>query len=130
MKIGQFKAALMPLLEDAIDAETYLDNNPISQFARRTYIRSIFACIEGTIWILKDVCFKAKPISGIRKMAVAEFALLKKESYALKNTGETATSTKFLPLADNVRFTFKIISQPLKSRIFSLRAKKPCPIYC
>jgi hypothetical protein len=117
MTIGQIKDSLMPLLEDAADAESYLDNNPHSQFARRTYIRSIFSCIEGTIWILKDVCFNAKPIKGKRTMSVAEYALLKEESFELKNSGEPSTSAKFLRLPDNIKFTFKTINKLFRSEI-------------
>ena len=100
----------MPLLEDAAEAESNLDKNPTSQFARRTYIRTIFSCVEGTVWVLKDVCFKAKPTSGKRTMSVAEFSLLKEVSYELKNNGEIGTSAKFLRLPDNIRFTFKTIN--------------------
>lgn len=117
MTIGQIKDSLMALLEDAEEAEAYLDANPKSQFARRTYIRSIFSCIEGVIWILKDVCFNAKPLKGKRTISVAEYALLKDESYDLKNNGETATSSKFLRLSDNIKFTFKTINKLFRSEI-------------
>lgn len=117
MTIGQIKDSLMPMLEDAAEAESNLDKNPKSQFARRTYIRSIFSCLEGTVWILKDVCFKAKPTSGKRTMSVAEFSLLKEVSYELKNNGEIGTSAKFLRLPDNIRFTFKTINKLFKSEI-------------
>ena len=117
MTIGQIKDSLMALLEDAGEAEAYLDTNPKSQFAKRTYIRSIFSCIEGTIWILKDVCFNAKPMKGKRTMSVAEYALLKEESYELRNNGETSTSSKFLRLPDNIKFTFKTINKLFRSDI-------------
>lgn len=108
----------MPLLDDVAEAESYLDNHPPkSQFARRTYIRSIFSCIEGTIWLLKDVCFNAKPMKGVRTMSVAEYALLKEESYELKNNGEAAISAKFLRLPDNIKFTFRIINKLFRSEI-------------
>jgi hypothetical protein len=117
MKIGDIKNPIMAVLHDAHQAEIYLDENPDSQFARRTYIRSTFAAIEGCIWILKMVCLNSKPINGIRTMSVAEFALLKEESYELKNNGEVSTSPKFLKLADNVKFTFKAINKGFKAEI-------------
>lgn len=117
MKFGQIKDSLMVLLNDAIEAEDFLDAKPKSQFARRTYIRTFFSYMEGAIWILKKVCFNAKPNSGMRTMTVAEFSLLREESYELKNNGDTKTSTRFLRFPDNMKFTFKTINKLFNSNI-------------
>ncbi|MCS4168521.1 hypothetical protein [Sphingobacterium sp. BIGb0116] len=124
MTIGQIKQSLGSLLEDAGDAETFLENNPESQFARRTYIRSIFSCIEGTISILKDVCLKAKPQEGKRYISIEEFVLLKEASYELGNNGKAKTTTKFLKLTDNIKFTFNILNRLFNSEIDLKLGKK------
>ena len=111
MTIGQIKNSLLSILEDASEAELFLEANPESQFARRTYIRSIFSSIEGTIWILKDVCLNTKTIDGKRKISLAEYAILKEISFELKNNGEIKTSTKFLKLTDNIKFTFSLLNK-------------------
>lgn len=116
MKIKDIQEPLFILLEDALAAEQYLDKND-SQFARRSYVRSIFAYIEGSVWILKQVCLKAKPLSGVRKIHVAEYALLAEETYELKANGDPNTRTKFLRLPDNIRFLFKLINRLFNANI-------------
>ena len=50
-------------------------------------------------------------------MTVAEYDLLKEESYELKNYGEAATLSKFLRLPDNFKFTFKTINKLFRAEI-------------
>jgi hypothetical protein len=66
MKFGDFTDRLMPLLEDANVAETLLDTDD-SQFNRRAYVRSVFAMIEGTVWILKQLVLEAPAAPGLTK---------------------------------------------------------------
>jgi hypothetical protein len=110
MKLKEILDPLFVLLEDAHAAEQYLQEND-TQFARRAYIRSVFAYIEGTIWILKKACLNVKPISGKRRMSVTEYALLSEESYELKSNGESKIQTKYLRLPDNVKFIFKQVNK-------------------
>ena len=53
MKLGEIKNRLMPMLEDAHWAENALEIED-NQFTRRAYIRSLFAQIEGSIWVMKQ----------------------------------------------------------------------------
>lgn len=116
MKLKDIINPLYILLEDAHCAEQLLDDND-TQFARRAYIRSVFAYIEGTVWILKQVCLKAKPISGIRRMSLAEHALLSEETYELKSNGEPKVLTKFYRVPDNVKFIFGLINKLFQAGI-------------
>jgi len=116
MKLKDIMNPLFVLLEDAHSAEQFLDEND-TQFTRRAYIRSIFAYIEGTVWILKQTCLKAKPISGNKRISLAEHALLSEETYELKSNGEPKTQTKFLRLPDNLKFTFGLINKLFKTSI-------------
>jgi hypothetical protein len=114
MTIGHITKMLNPLLEDAGEAENYLDKNIGSMFARRIYVRSFFSCIEGIVWVLKEVCLHATTPSGKRQFHIAEYALLKEHSYELKNNGDIKVSAKFLRLPDNIRFVFKLLSRHLQ----------------
>jgi len=116
MKLGQITQPMAKLLEDTSAAESYLYQND-TQFARRAYIRSIFASFEGIVWLLKQVCLHAPSVSGPRKFDPAEFALLQDQTYDLKNNGETWTQTKFLRLPDNFRFTFSVFNRLLQAQI-------------
>lgn len=116
MKIRDIKEPILVLLEDAHAAEQYLEETD-SQFSRRAYIRSIFAYIEGSVWILKQTCLKAKPFSGVRRMSPIEYALLVEETYDLKSNGEPKAQSKFLRLPDNIKFTFKVVNKLFQSNI-------------
>ena len=116
MKLKDVTKPLLILLEDAYSSEQFLEHND-TQFARRAYIRSTFAYIEGAAWILKQTCLKAKPISGSRRMSPAEYALLSEETYELKSNGKPKTQTKFLRLPDNLKFTFHLINKLFKANI-------------
>ncbi|WP_417590676.1 hypothetical protein [Owenweeksia hongkongensis] len=112
MKIGDIKDSLEPLLNDAFEAEEYLSKNNSSQFARRIYIRSVFSYLEGSIWVFKQVCFKAKPSDNSRrKMSISEYAILNEESYELKGNGDITVTTKNFNLLDNIKFTFKMLNK-------------------
>jgi hypothetical protein len=116
MKMRDIQEPMMKLLEDGVEAEGLLDEKD-NQFFRRTYIRSIFASIEGTIWLIKQVCLKAKPHRGHRLIGVAEYALLTDHSYELKNNGEPSVQTKHLKLPDNLRFTVNVVQRLFGARL-------------
>jgi hypothetical protein len=107
MRMRDIKDPMLKLLEDAHEAETLLEEKD-TQFYRRAYIRSVFASIEGIIWLIKQVCLKAKSPRGPRPIKVAEYALLSDQSYELKNNGDPSVQTKYLKLADNLKFTVKV----------------------
>ncbi len=109
MNLEQIRESLLVIMHDAAESERFLNTKPASQFARRTFIRSTFSTTEGAIWLLKTVCLKANPGKGSPRLTIAEYALLKEQTYELKSNGEFKTSVKFLKLPDNIRFTFKMI---------------------
>ncbi len=110
MKMRDIKEPMIKLLEDAAEAERLLEEQD-TQFFRRAYIRSLFSSTEGIIWLMKQTCLKANPVVGMRKIAIADYAILADESYDLKNNGETSVQTKFLKLPDNLRFTVKTVNR-------------------
>ncbi len=111
MKLGDVKDRLMPMIEDAHWAEQALDKED-NQFTRRAYIRSMFAMIEGSIWVLKQTVLNAPTVKGnIKKLSVAEYALLSDKTFELKSNGEPKEQTKYLKLPENFRFTFNVLTK-------------------
>ncbi len=113
MKIGDITKPIIALLDDVRSAEEYLDAND-SQFARRAYVRSLFAFFEGSVWILKQVVLQAAKESKRPLFSTGEYSLLRDVSYDLKANGDIRKSDKFLRLPENLRFTHKIVN-----RVFS-----------
>ena len=108
---------LMPILEDAQWAEEALDKED-NQFTRRAYVRNIFSMIEGSIWVLKQVVLHAPVENGkIKRLSVAEYALLDDKTYELKSNGEPKELVKHLKLPENVRFTFNILFKYFNAEI-------------
>lgn len=116
MKLGDITRPMIQLLEDALAAEEFLDAND-NQFARRSYIRSMFVTFEGIVWLLKQVCLKARSKSGVRKFDPAEYALLQDQTYELKKNGDTVVQTKFLRFPENFRFTVRIINRLFNAQV-------------
>lgn len=97
--LGDVTQRIQKLLEDACEAENYLKNNN-SQFAKRAYIRSTFAYMEGTIWLFKQLIvqtvFQSKAvINPLRLLSIAELGLLSDVSYDLKDTANHTNSKNF-----------------------------------
>ena len=111
MKLGDIKDRLMPMLDDAHWAEKALDVED-NQYTRRAYIRSLFALIEGTIWVLKQTVLHAPIKEGnVKKLSAAEYALLSDKTYDLKSNGQPKEQSKFLKLPENIRFTFLVVEK-------------------
>jgi hypothetical protein len=113
--LGDVTRRIQKLLEDACEAEKFLKSNG-SQFARRAYIRSTFAYMEGTIWLLKQMIvqtvFQSKAVANpLRILSIAELGLLSDVSYDLKDNGEPYEQQKFLPLPKNLRFTIIVLNR-------------------
>ncbi|MGH7990946.1 MAG: hypothetical protein ACREDS_12250 [Limisphaerales bacterium] len=119
--LGDVSRRIQKLLEDACAAENYLRNND-SQFARRAYIRSTFAYMEGTVWLLKQLIlqttFQSKAITNpLNYLSPSELALLSDISYDVKDNGESYEQPKFLPLNKNLRFTMNVLNRFTSSSV-------------
>ena len=111
MTIGDLREKIVPMLEDSNWAEKQLEQQD-SQFTRRAYVRSVFAMIEGTLWVLKQTVLSAEPAPGeSQPFSVAEYALLTEKTYHLRSNGSPREQPKFLRLPENLRFTFGVISK-------------------
>jgi hypothetical protein len=76
------------------------------QFWRRTFIRSLFAGIEGINHRINNVSILLANIQKI-KLSHAEIAMLKEETYALNEKGEAISTKSKLRTKDNLCFTLK-----------------------
>jgi hypothetical protein len=116
MTQGDFAIPVRKLLEDATAAEDYLEQKD-SQFARRAYVRSVFAYIEGTVWLIKQVCLRVAIEGNLSELSLAEQALLSDTAYDLKSNGEPYEQQKFLRLPDNLRFAVRVVNRLCHSSI-------------
>jgi 1,2-phenylacetyl-CoA epoxidase PaaB subunit len=115
MKIREITDRLMPMLEDVRWAEEALERED-NQFTRRAYVRSLFALIEGSIWVLKQTVLYAPTSNGKEKrISAAEYALLSDKTYDLKSNGQPQEKVKFLKLPENFKFTFSVLEKYFKT---------------
>lgn len=119
-KVDDIQKLMLHLLLDAGEAWKLVDNSD-TQFARRAYIKSVFSTIEGTVWLLKQLCLEncqSLHLNGISHKSIlttAEYALLADEGYDLKSNGVPTVQSKFLRLPDNLRFAVNTVN-----RIFTI----------
>jgi len=116
MKTGDITTPLLRFLRDAEAAEALLDASD-TQFARRTYIRALFAYIEGAVWILKYTCRNGRRYKSSPGISPGEYALLGDVSYDLKENGDVFEQAKFLRLPENLRFCVKMFNRLFGSAI-------------
>lgn len=118
MTIRDIVDPLAKLLDDGAQSEFFLESDTNNQFARRNYIRNTFSCMEGSIWLLKEVCLKATDSNGRKaKISVGEFLILSETNYELKSNGEIKKNQKKLKFTDNIKFTFLMINKLFKMEI-------------
>jgi len=86
--------------------------NASDQYSRRTLVRTLFAMIEGVVFALKQRVLEEHRIGRI-ELSTAEYAVLAEESYDLKDSGQTKTSSNHQRPKANVKFAFPIHARAL-----------------
>ena len=129
MKLAQIIDPLLELLKDSKAAEEALDAAP-TQFTKRAYIRSVFAYIEGSVWLFKQAATFADKNSKSPELSAGEHALLSDESYELNGAGKAESRPKFLRLPDNLLFTIRVCNQLFKSDIEVEKGSKEWQRFC
>jgi hypothetical protein len=109
IKIEELTKPLFAISDDLERAEKELLANDDS-YSRRNYIRALFAAIELAIYVLKRTLLVASS-SGPGKLSFSELALLREETFDLKENGQVRTQKKFLRIADNLRFTTQCMAK-------------------
>jgi hypothetical protein len=80
------------------------------QLQRRIMVRTLFAWIEGTVHALKRQVLEYYT-EGRIELSQAEYAILREESYRLKDSGKTHAATTYPRTLPNVKFTFPIYAR-------------------
>jgi len=96
------------LFQDVLEVRTQLESDFQSQLARRNYIRTLFACIEGETFCRKQVALVIYEYWLSSRKTIftpAEVALLREERYFLDDTGRAKQGELFLKIEDNLRFS-------------------------
>lgn len=105
------------LANDVIIAEGELEKDEFDenerQFRRRSYIRTVFALVEGVTFVMKQFALSVHE-GGTIIFSPAELALLREEQYDLEK-GRPRTQQKHLRVADNLRFAFDVFARAFQT---------------
>jgi hypothetical protein len=74
-------------------------------YTRRTYIRTVFAAIEGFTAFLKDKALRSIDIGRLKASPEEELAL-REESFSVASSGEVKKQQRYLPLDVYIRLLF------------------------
>jgi hypothetical protein len=77
-----------------------------TQFARRQFVRAVFAALEGLTSKLKELCLR-RPAS----YSPSERALLREEAVYLDDQGEARVAASHLKLGANIQFAFRMYAR-------------------
>ena len=80
-----------------------------SDYARRTYVRTVFAAIEGYITIIRGRAMLAHA-PGRKSLTVADFAILREETYIIEN-GKSATKPRFNSIGQTFQFSIMVFQK-------------------
>lgn len=89
--------------EDTYAARTQVTRRGSSQLNRRTFVRALFAEIEGTINHLKNDALDTQ--SSL--FNPAELAMLRDETYGVDGQGNAHTQLKFVRIENNLLFALR-----------------------
>jgi hypothetical protein len=101
------------LLFDWYYASEQLDPEDIDdeeQLHRRTLVRTMFAWIEGSVFALKREVLEHHEL-GRLSLSAAECAILREESYTLRDSGAIDVSPSYARLLPNIKFTFPVYAR-------------------
>ncbi len=90
---------------DAIISRSHVETD-VKEYAIRQYVRAVFAMIEGTIYVMKQLAR-----NSIEKLSAAELALIAEELYDLNDKGEPIIRPNYLKLEKNIKFAFSIYAK-------------------
>lgn len=83
-----------------------------TQAHRRSYVRTVFASIEGTANHLKIIALE-RGVASPTLFSNAEIAILREEAYALNAKGEAYVQPRFLRTEDNLVFALRMYMRDL-----------------
>jgi metal-sulfur cluster biosynthetic enzyme len=81
-----------------------------TQTNRRIFIRSFFAMVEGELYALKQIILKRHE-SSKSDLSMADVAMLKEETYSLKNSGKPHIRPQYVGTKENLKFVVRKIRE-------------------
>jgi hypothetical protein len=93
------------LTQDMLECGRLVNSEPHTDGIARSFVRTVFAMIEGTTFNLKQMALNLSA-HGRGNFSKAELAMLEEVVYELGDKGEAVTQTKFMKLPTNIRFAF------------------------
>ena len=109
VEINHMLELFTTLHDDVLEARKRLDQDQ-SAHSKRAHVRAFFALVEGIMASMKRVSWATGKALRV-PLSDAESALLKEESYDLKESGEPRIRRKFLGTAENLRFANAIYAR-------------------
>lgn len=98
------------LLEDVKSSYDLILSND-NQGWRRAYVRAVFASIEGSIFLVKQVIFSHVELESI-DLSSAERAFLLEETYQLDDQGNVSIKPHYgIRLTQNIRFVWNLTTR-------------------
>ncbi len=104
----QLQDAILLFSEDAVLAEKNIDTSD-TPYNRRAMVRALFAMIEGTIFILKQMALATAAHQNI--LNTGELLLLEEKIPEITSKGECRMQTKYINLKDNLTFVSHVIKR-------------------
>jgi hypothetical protein len=112
--VDNYHALFGALMSDVSDARKALKESD-TQFNRRSYIRIVFALIEGEIHLRKQYALMLHDL-GMLQLSEPEVALLREKQAGLNNKGEPECRPLFLRLPQNLKFSFRMEAKAFKKQ--------------
>lgn len=109
-KLGDLNKPIIEFANDVMIAEESLEKDD-TPYNRRNYIRTVFAMIEGSIFLLKQATLSAAISGNKAVLSIADIAILSEKSFDISNKGEPHSQTKFFQIEVNFKYTIHIINK-------------------
>jgi hypothetical protein len=93
---------------DAVDAMNKMGAND-SQSARRDFVRTAFAAIEGWLWNYRQEV--RSTLSAVRELSALEESAFAETSYAISDTGRLREQMRFTSMATMFRFVTRLAEE-------------------
>ena len=102
--VTDLKAAFSTLMADLNHAADSAQKDD-SQYARRVYVRSAFALIEGVSYAFRQVTLASLKETGV--LSIAETALLSESRFDLNRKGKPKETEQFLRFPESLVFSLE-----------------------
>lgn len=99
---------------DALEAMIKMEANE-SQPARRDFVRTAFAAIEGWLWLYRQNI--QEMVASIRGLTPLERSAFEEKSFGINETGQLKEQERFVPLTAMFRFVVKLAEKEFGERL-------------